>query len=34
VRLEPHPGLPFSFPFLARLANVGTIAFAGQQRFF
>lgn len=31
---EPHPGLPFSLPFLARLANVGPIAFAGQQRFF
>jgi hypothetical protein len=26
--------LPFSLPFLARLANVGPIAFAGQQRFF
>jgi hypothetical protein len=29
VRLEPHPGLAFSFPFLARLPNVGAIAFAG-----
>jgi len=31
VRFEPHPRLPLPRPFLARLADVGTIAFAGQQ---
>ena len=34
MRFQAHLGLPFSLPFLARLPNVGTIAFAGQQRFF
>jgi hypothetical protein len=34
VRFEPHPRLPLPCPFLARLADVGTIAFAGQQGFF
>jgi hypothetical protein len=34
VVLEPHLRLPFSPPFLSRLANVGAIAFAGQKRFF
>jgi hypothetical protein len=34
VGLEPHLRLPFSPPFLSRLANVGAIAFAGQKRFF
>jgi hypothetical protein len=34
VGLEPHLRLPFSPPFLSRLANVGAIAFAGQKRSF
>ena len=34
VRLEPHPGLALSPPFLSRLADIGAIAFAGQKRFF
>ena len=34
LRLEPHPGLPLSAPFLSRLADIGAIAFAGQKRFF
>jgi hypothetical protein len=34
VRLEPHPGLALSAPFLSRLADIGAIAFAGQKRFF
>jgi len=34
LRLEPHPGLPLSPPFLSRLADIGAIAFAGQKRFF
>ncbi len=34
VGFEPHPGLPLSRPFLTRLSDVGTIAFAGQQFFF
>ena len=34
MRLGPHFGLPFSLPFLARLAHVGPIAFAGQKAFF
>ena len=34
LRLEPHLGLPLSHPFLARLAHVGPIAFAGLKAFF
>jgi hypothetical protein len=32
--LETHLRLPFSFPRLARLAHVGSIAFAGLKAFF
>ena len=34
MRLKPHPRLALGLPFLARLADVGTILLAGQQRFF
>ncbi|ESX98012.1 hypothetical protein X753_31720 [Mesorhizobium sp. LNJC399B00] len=32
--LKPHPRLAFGPPLLPRLADVGTILLAGQQRFF
>ncbi|WP_287364958.1 hypothetical protein [Mesorhizobium sp.] len=34
VRLKPYPRLTPGLPFLPRLADVGTILLAGQQRFF
>ena len=34
VRLEPHARLTHLCPFFTRLADVGAILFAGQQRFF
>ena len=34
MRLEPHPGLALSPPFLSRLTDIGAIAFARQKGFF
>ena len=34
LELDPHLGLSFSLPHLARLAHVGPIAFAGLKAFF
>jgi hypothetical protein len=33
MRIKAHLQLSFRAPFLARLFDVGPIAFAGQQRF-
>lgn len=33
-RIKPHARLPDPCPFITRLANVGTLLLAGQQRFF